>query len=69
MLLGVFEQTTYVMAYGETGRYPLYINSYTKYLKYWFQVLHLRQSDTSKQAYWKLSNLDEQRTCKLGIQN
>ena len=37
--------------YGETGRYPLYIRTFVKSIKYWLKLLRLPQSRLCKQAY------------------
>ena len=37
-LLNVSPRTPNDMAYGETGRFPLYVHSYTACIKYWLQV-------------------------------
>jgi hypothetical protein len=37
--------------YGESGRYPLYIRSYVKCIKYWLKLLRLPMSRLCKQAY------------------
>ena len=37
--------------YGETGRYPLYIRTYVKCIKYWLKLLKLPTSRICRQAY------------------
>eukprot|EP00745_Piridium_sociabile_P032735 TRINITY_DN5549_c0_g1_i12.p1 TRINITY_DN5549_c0_g1~~TRINITY_DN5549_c0_g1_i12.p1 ORF type:complete len:436 (-),score=19.73 TRINITY_DN5549_c0_g1_i12:134-1441(-) len=37
--------------YGETGRYPLYVKSYTKCIRYWLKLVKLPQTRLCKQAY------------------
>ena len=39
LLLGVKKSTSSMAVYGETGRYPLYINRYVRMVKYWGNVL------------------------------
>ena len=39
LLLGVKKSTSSMAVYGETGRYPLYINRYERMVKYWGNVL------------------------------
>ena len=48
------------MAYGETGRYPLYLTCYIRVLKYYFHMLHMSNDRIPKQVYLMLRNLDEQ---------
>ena len=38
-ILNVKLSTSNVTVYGELGRYPLYINRFTRILKYWFKIL------------------------------
>jgi hypothetical protein len=45
--------------YGETGRYPLFINSAVTCIRYWLKLLTLDRSRLPKQAYEMLKNLDE----------
>lgn len=45
--------------YGETGRYPLYINSAVRCIRYWLKLLKLDVNRIPKQAYVMLINLDE----------
>jgi hypothetical protein len=52
------------LVYGEVGRYPLYINSAVRCIKYWLKLLKLDISRIPRQAYVMLKNLDEQgKTC------
>jgi hypothetical protein len=52
------------LVYGEIGRYPLYINSAVRCIKYWLKLLTLDMSRNPKQAYIMLKNLDERgKTC------
>ena len=60
-LLGEFVRTPNIMAYGETGRNPLYLSRYIRVFKYWLYVLHMSSDRIPKQAYLVLNNLDEQR--------
>jgi hypothetical protein len=47
------------LVYGELGRYPLYINSTIRCIKYWLKLLKLDTSRLPKQAYNMLKALDE----------
>jgi hypothetical protein len=49
--LGVPRITPNKMIYGELERYPLYINSSIRCIKYWFRILSMDQSRLAKQAY------------------
>ena len=42
------------MAYGETGRFPLYVHSYTACIKYWLRLTTKDISRLSRKAYNKL---------------
>ena len=37
--LNVSSRTPNVMVYGETGRYPLFVNIFVKSVKYWWRIL------------------------------
>jgi hypothetical protein len=52
--LGVPLRTPNKMIYSELNRYPLYINSFVRSIKYWFRLLHMDQSRLPKQAYLML---------------
>jgi hypothetical protein len=45
--------------YGETGRYPFFMNSALRCIRYWLKFLTLDRSRLSRQAYEMLKNLDE----------
>ena len=45
--------------YGETGRYPLYVNSAVRCIRYWLRILKLDPARLPKQAYTMLFNMDE----------
>jgi hypothetical protein len=47
------------VVYGETGRYPLYVRTYVKCIKYWLKLLKLPISRLSRQAYQMLLNEHE----------
>ena len=52
------------LVYGEVGRYPLYVNSSVRCIKYWLKLISLDFSRLPKQAYIMLKNLDERgKTC------
>jgi hypothetical protein len=44
--------------YGETARYPLFINSVMKCIRYWLRILKLDETRLPKQAYRMLVNMD-----------
>ena len=46
------------LIYGELGRYPLYINSYVKCIKYWLQLNRMDDHRIPRKAYKTLYNLD-----------
>jgi hypothetical protein len=50
--------------YGELGRYPLYINSAVRCIRYWLKLLKMDMSRLPKQAYAMLKSLDDRgKTC------
>ena len=62
--LGVPLKTPNKMVYGELGRYPLFINSSVRWLKYWFRLLEMDHQRLPKQAYMMLVLLDQNgKTC------
>jgi len=46
------------LVYGETGRFPLYVNSSVRCIKYWLKILKMDASRLPHQAYTMLVNLD-----------
>jgi hypothetical protein len=57
--LNVPIKTPNIMIYGELGRYPLYINSYIRCIKYWFRLLQLDNTRLPRQAYEMQLMLDQ----------
>jgi hypothetical protein len=57
--LGVPLKTPNKMVYGELGRFPLYINSTVRCLKYWFRLLQMDPQRFPKQAYAMLILQDQ----------
>ena len=56
--LGVPLRTPNKMVYGELGRYPLFVNSTLRCLKYWLRVLKM-DIRIPKQAYKMMILMDE----------
>ena len=50
-LLNVSPRTFNDMAYGETGRFPLYVHSYTACIKYWLRLTTMDNSRLPRKAY------------------
>ena len=48
--LNVSISTPSAMVYGECGRYPLYITSYCRCLKYWFKIITMPEHRLPKKA-------------------
>ena len=64
-LLSVSDKTPNHMVYGETGRYPLYIDSTISSLRYWFKLSKMPMTRFPKQALVMLKNrLDTNTTHK-----
>ena len=59
LLLNVPTFTPNDMVLGELGRYPLYINSAIKVIKFWFRLLKQDNSRYSKKAYIMLHNAQQ----------
>ena len=66
-LLSVSDKTPNHMVYGETGRYPLYIDSNISSLKYWFKLSKRPMTRFPKQALVTFKNrLDTCRGVGMG---
>jgi hypothetical protein len=59
-LLNVSPRTPNDMVYGETGRYPLYIFTYTACIKYWLRLTRMNSSRLPRKAYNMLLLLHNQ---------
>lgn len=57
--LGVPSRTPNQMIYSELGRFPLFINSTIRSIKYWFRLLQMEDDRLPKQSYLMLFNLDQ----------
>ena len=53
-------RTPNVMIYGETGRYPLFVNIYVKCIKFWLRILKMSPHRSPFKAYRMLLHLHEQ---------
>ena len=58
--LGVHPKTPKHLLYGDTGRYPLFVTTYVKCIKFWLRLLRLDNSRYSKKAYNMLKYLQGQ---------
>ena len=58
--LGVHPITPRHVLYGDTGRYPLFITTYTKCIKFWLRLIKLENCRYSKKAYNMLRHLENQ---------
>ena len=56
--LNVNVNTSNCMVYGECGRFPLYINSQIRCLKFWMKIIKMHEQRLPKLAYNMLLNLD-----------
>ena len=57
-------RTPNVVVLGECGRYPLFVVSYSKCVKYWLKLLMMENGSLPKSTYNMLFNL-----CKYGKKN
>ena len=48
------------MIYGNTARYPLYINAYVCAVRYWLKITRMNEKRLPYKAYLMLLHLDEQ---------
>ena len=60
--LGVSQRTPNNMIYGDTARYPLYINAYVRTVRYWLKITRMCETRLPYKAYLMLVHLDEQGT-------
>jgi len=58
-LLNVSTRTPNGMIYGETGRLPLYINAYSRCIKYWLRLTRLSESRLPRRVYEMLLREDK----------
>ena len=58
--LGVGQMTATNIIYGDTGRYPLYINSYVHTRQYWLKITRMNEKCLPYKACLMLLHLDEQ---------
>ena len=67
--LCVSQKTPKHLVYGELGRYPLYVNTYAKCLKFWLHVTMMDNSRFPKKAYTMMLMLQQQNyttwACKI----
>ncbi len=56
-LLNVSPRTPNALVYGETGRYPLYISTYTRCIKYWLNILRMQEDRIPLKSYKMLYNM------------
>ena len=62
--LGLPKNTPNRMIYGELGRYPLYITTYIRCVKFWLRILKLQDTRLTKQAYlMQLSMTENNKQC------
>ena len=59
-VLGVGQMTPNNMIYGDTARYPLYINAYVCAVRYWLKITRMNQKRLPYKAYLMLLHLYEQ---------
>ena len=48
------------MIYGDTARYPLYINAYVRAVRYWLKITRMNEKRLPYKAYLMFLHLDEQ---------
>lgn len=55
--LNVSIKTPNALVYAETGRYPLYINTYTKCIRYWLHIVNMSDDRLPKKSYDMLCSI------------
>ena len=65
--LGVGQSTSNEAVYGECGRYPLYINSVTKCIKYWLRLTELTEDRIAAHAYKLMFTMNDHGLQRLQI--
>jgi hypothetical protein len=67
--IGVGPKAPRHLVYGETGRYPLYVNTYSRCIKFWLRLTMLEDHRYPKKAYNMLLALQRQNcntwACKI----
>eukprot|EP00745_Piridium_sociabile_P015462 TRINITY_DN22952_c0_g1_i4.p1 TRINITY_DN22952_c0_g1~~TRINITY_DN22952_c0_g1_i4.p1 ORF type:complete len:307 (-),score=-7.22 TRINITY_DN22952_c0_g1_i4:6-854(-) len=58
-ILGVEMRTPNDLVYGETDRYPIYINSAIRCIRYWLKLLKMNSDRLPRKAYNMLYDLDK----------
>ena len=61
-LLNVSPYTPNDMVYGETGRYPLYIDAYLRCISYWLRLVRMDSTRLPYKAYHMLLNMSKNGT-------
>eukprot|EP00745_Piridium_sociabile_P009702 TRINITY_DN16777_c0_g1_i4.p1 TRINITY_DN16777_c0_g1~~TRINITY_DN16777_c0_g1_i4.p1 ORF type:complete len:274 (-),score=-0.83 TRINITY_DN16777_c0_g1_i4:279-1100(-) len=56
--LGVDRRTPNDLVYGETNRYPIYLNAMVRCMRYWIKLLQMDNDRIPRKAYNMLYNLD-----------
>ena len=56
--LGVKKRTPNELVYGETNRYPIYINSAIRCIQYWLKLLRMNNDRLPRKSYNMLYDLD-----------
>ena len=55
--LNVSIRTPNALVYGESGRYPLFINIHVRQIKYWITLTRMSEDRIPRKCYWMLYNL------------
>ena len=58
-ILGVKTSTCNTMVYGELGRFPLYIHSSIKAVKYWTKLISMQENRFPKKCYEMMKLYDK----------
>lgn len=56
-LLNISAITSNQLVYGKRGKYPLYISSYTRFIKYWLNILWMQEDLIPLKSYKTLYNM------------
>ena len=55
------------MVCGDLGRYPLFVNSCIRAVRYWFKLLQMKENRLPKQAYHMQINMETNGKCCLAF--